>query len=55
LLSLLYKGLEAMGLPIDHEIATGISVVPVLVVVAWGVRRIRVAIQRRSPGAGLID
>jgi uncharacterized membrane-anchored protein len=55
LLSLLYKGLEAMGLPIDHEIATGISVVPVLVLVAWGVRRIRVAIQRRSPGAGLID
>ena len=55
LLSLLYKGLEALGLPIDHEIATGVSVVPVLVVVAWGVRRIRVAIQRRSPGVSLID
>ncbi len=55
LLSLLFKGLEAFGLPVDPELATGLSVVPVLLVVAWGVRRIRVAIQRRSPGASLVD
>jgi uncharacterized membrane-anchored protein len=55
LLSLLFKGLEATGLPVDPELATGLSVVPVLLVVAWGVRRIRIAIQRRSPGSHLID
>jgi uncharacterized membrane-anchored protein len=48
LLSLVFKGLAAAGLPIDQDLATGLSVLPVVLTVAWGVRRIRKAIQRRS-------
>lgn len=50
LLSLVFKGLAAAGLPIDQDLATGLAVLPVVLVVAWGVRRIRRAIQRRSTG-----
>lgn len=48
LLSMVFKGLAATGLPIDQDLATGLSVLPVVLIVAWGVRRIRKAIQKRS-------
>jgi uncharacterized membrane-anchored protein len=51
LLSLVFKGLAAAGAPIDEDLATGLSVLPVVLIVAWGVRRIRKAIQRRSADA----
>jgi uncharacterized membrane-anchored protein len=44
----LFKGLAIAGLPINDELATGLSVIPVVVLVAWGVRRIRHAIERRT-------
>ena len=44
----LFKGLAIAGLPINDELATGLSVIPVVVLVAWGVRRIRRAIERRT-------
>jgi len=48
LLSMVFKGLATTGVPINEDIATGLSVLPVALTVAWGVRRIRKAIQRRS-------
>ncbi|MEN9775405.1 MAG: hypothetical protein RL322_2475 [Pseudomonadota bacterium] len=53
LLAYLFKGLATAGLPINEDLATGLAVIPVVIAVAWGVRRIRRALQRRSPGEAI--
>lgn len=47
LVGYLAKAGKAAGLAIDPELATGLSVVPIAVIVAFGVRHIRHSIRRR--------
>jgi len=47
----LFKAMESLGLPVDPELATGLSIVPIAIAVALGVRHIREGIRRRLGGA----
>ncbi len=46
----LFKAMKTAGLPIEPDLATGLSIVPIAVAVALGVRHIREGIRRRLHG-----
>ena len=43
--------MKSIGWPVDPELATGLSIVPIAVAVALGVRHIRAGIRRRLGGS----
>lgn len=47
----LFKAMKSIGWPVDPELATGLSIVPIAIAVALGVRHIRAGIRRRLGGA----
>ena len=47
----LFKAMASLGWPVDPELATGLSIVPIAIAVALGVRHIRAGIRRRLGGA----
>ena len=47
----LFKAMKSIGWPVDPELATGLSIVPIAVAVALGVRHIRAGIRRRLGGS----
>ena len=47
LVGYLFKGAKGAGLPVNADLATGLAVIPVALVVALGVRHIRHSIRRR--------
>jgi len=47
----LFKAMKSLGWPVDPDLATGLSIVPIAIAVALGVRHIREGIRRRLGGA----
>ena len=47
----LFKAAKGAGLPVNADLATGLSVIPIALIVALGVRHIRHSIRRRLLGA----
>src|SRR5690606_22274366 len=46
----LFKAMKSLGWPVDPDLATGLSIVPIAIAVALGVRHIREGIRRRLGG-----